>query len=298
MDSPAPAREPGLTARGLTEHGSIMHDGPYLLRLSVILSFACTGLDQFLRTPPGQLSAQSAGRWLTGSLILLPLFAIGIWGGDWVAGRAGLGMTRPDVAKRALLMALLAAVALMPVWFLANRTDGLASAQALVTPGSRGSYDVYWVSSGVVTALLCVCLLPAGLWAGRSVAARIRMPGGAGTVARAAVTVALLAAAPVLAGALHLAAQHAYASQVSYTSAAAAVPAQSHVFADRARVPAPLPVTAAPFALAYQAAHALQDGLAGQAAGLPLIAVSLLAAARRASRPKAKPRGAVRASAN
>ncbi len=274
MEFPAPARRPGLAAL----------DGQYLLRLSLILSFSCTGLEEFLRVPPAHLSAQSAGRWVTGSLITLPLFAIGVWAGDWIAGRACLGLTRrPDLIKRALIIALLSAVALMPVWFAANRVDGLAPTQALVTPGSRGSADVYWVSSGVVTALLCVGLLPAGLWTGRAIAARVRRPGGGGSAARAAITVALLAVVPALAWLLHQAAQQAYASQVSYTSAAAAVPAQSHVLADRtddARFP---PAPAAPDAFAAQTAHAVQDGLAGQAAGFPLIAVSLLLAARRSS---------------
>jgi hypothetical protein len=274
MEFPASACEPGLAAL----------DGSYLLRLSLILSFSCTGLDEFLRTPPAQLSAQSAGRWLTGSLITLPLFAVAVWAGDWIARRAGLGLARrSDLSKRALIIALLSAVAVMPVWLAANRVDGLARSQALITPGSRGSADVYWVSSGAVTALLCVCLLPAGLWTGRALAARVRRPGRGGRAARAAITVTLLAVVPALAWLLHQTAGHAYASQVSYTSAAAAVPPQSHVLADRADDARFPPAPAAPDAFAAQTAHALQDGLAGQAAGFPLIAVSLLLAGRRSA---------------
>jgi hypothetical protein len=40
-------------------------------------------------------------------------------------------------------------------------------------------------------------------------------------------------------------------------------------------------VNSAPYAFAYQAAHALQDGLAGQVAGLPVAAVVLLRGTRR-----------------
>jgi hypothetical protein len=43
-----------------------------------------------------------------------------------------------------------------------------------------------------------------------------------------------------------------------------------------ARRPAGSPVSAAPYAVIYQAAHALQDGLAGQAAGLPVVVIGLL----------------------
>jgi hypothetical protein len=285
MQLPGSARAP----RRLAHDGQDL-DGQNLLRIALILSSAGTGVDQFLRTPPAQLLAQPATQaehWVTGSLMTLPLFAVGVWAGSWIADRAGLGLARrPDVVKRALIISLLAAVALIPVWFELNKVDSLAQAQALVTPGSHGSDDVYWVSSGVILVLLCVSLAPAAAWAGRGIASRIRLRGGAGTVARGLVTVALLAAVPVLAWLLHQAAQHAYASQVSYTSATLSVHVQSHAFPGRAheaRFPAGPPVTAAPFAFADQAAHALQDGLAGQAAGFPATVGSLLWAARRPS---------------
>jgi hypothetical protein len=79
----------------------------------------------------------------------------------------------------------------------------------------------------------------------------------------------LVAAVPVLAWQLHQAAVHAYSSRVYYTSAVAAGQ----------------PPPAAPFALGYQAAHALQDGLAGQAAGLPVTVAVLLAGAGGRRRP-------------
>ena len=86
----------------------------------------------------------------------------------------------------------------------------------------------------------------------------------AGGVLRVATTVLLIAAVPVLAWLLHQAAVHAYSSRVYYTSAVAACERPA----------------AARFALGYQAAHALQDGLAGQAAGLPVTVAFLLAGVR------------------
>jgi len=182
--------------------------------------------------------------------------------------------------KRALVIVLLVALALMPVWFERNKADNLAQAQALVTPHSHGSVDVYWVGPWVILALVCFCLIPAAVWAGRSITSglAIRLPRGPGAFARASVLAALVAAVPVLAWLLHQAAEHAYASQVNNTTALLSVPARSHVFADGghgSHVPLGPPVTAAPFAFAYQVAHALQDGLAGQAAGYPAAVVAL-----------------------
>src|SRR6266851_2739881 len=142
--------------------GQLSHGGLDVVRLALILSFPVIGLDQFLRTTPAQFSAQpvlQAEHWVTGSLMTLPLFAAGVWAGDWIADRAGLGLARrSDIFKRALVIVLLVALTLIPVWFERNKADRLARAQALVTPHSHGSVDVYWVGSGVILALVCVCL--------------------------------------------------------------------------------------------------------------------------------------------
>jgi hypothetical protein len=85
----------------------------------------------------------------------------------------------------------------------------------------------------------------------------------------------------VLAWLLHHAAEHAYASQVNNTSALLSVPVHSHAFfggGHGSRVPAGPPMTPAPFAFAYQIAHALQDGLAGQAIGYPVAVMALWSA--------------------
>jgi hypothetical protein len=253
--------------------------------IALAVSFPVIGLDLVLRTASGRLSAQPyelAGRWLTDSLIMLPLFAIGVWAGDLIAGLAGLGTgRRADLVKRALVITLLAAVAQVPAWFVVNKSVNPVTAQPLVPPQAHDSGDVYWVAPWVIIALVCVCLAPAGVWVARAIAVRrawTRRPRGAAMLTQAALLVPLLAVAALLAWALHQAAARAYASQVLYTSAPAAVTRHSHVLsaAPQASRPKASPVTAAPFAYLYQAAHALQDGLAGQAAGLPVAVIALL----------------------
>lgn len=267
--------------------------GREITALALMVSFPVMALDLFLRTTSGKFSAQpyvQVGHWLTDSLVMLPLFAVGVWAGDRIACLAGLGTgRRPDVLKRALLITLLAAVAQVPAWFVVNKSDNPATAQPLVPPFAHDSGDVYWVAPWVVIALVCVCLAPVAIWAARTAGrgfpsrVAVRRPGpslprGAG-VARGALLVLLLAATPVLAWVLHQAADRAYGSQVYYTSATTVVTRHSAVLSAAARMarrPASSPVTAAPYAVVYQAAHALQDGLAGQAAGLPVVVIGLL----------------------
>ncbi|HEX6518425.1 MAG TPA: hypothetical protein VF070_00200 [Streptosporangiaceae bacterium] len=250
--------------------------------MALLVSFPVIGLDQLLRTSPSRFAGQSAAQiqnWLADSLLALPLFALGIWAGDRIARRAGLGTPRTvDAVKRALVITVAAALALAPVWFWIDRSDDPVTAQPLVFPHAQDSGDVYWVPSWVILTLVCVCLAPAAAWAGWRVTRRLRP-----RLPRVAVLVPLLAAAPVLAWLLHQAAGHAYASQLYYTSAQAA-PARPHARAQaarEARPPVSAPLAAAPNAFADQAAHALQDGLAGQAIGLPVAAIVLLRGTRR-----------------
>lgn len=234
--------------------------GRDILIMALMISFPVIGLDQFLRTTPAKFSEQpviQVQHWLSDSLMALPLFAVGIWAGDLVARRAGLGTRHP--AKRALLISLLTALVMSLAWFQIDRTTNPVTAQPLVFPHARDSGDVYWVAPGVIVALCCVCLVPGAIWAGHAIAR--------GAFARTATLALLVAAAPVCAWVLHQAAEHAYSSQVYYTSAA--LPSRRG-----SRLPAQA-ATAAPFAFAYQAAHALQDGLAGQAVGFPIAVMAL-----------------------
>jgi hypothetical protein len=236
--------------------------------LALLLSISVIGLDQFLRVSPAQFAAQPGTEiqhWIADSLMATPLFAVGILVGEWIAGRARLeAANRVDVLKRAMLITLVTALVLAPAWFQVDRTDNPVSAQPLVFPHAHDSGDVYWVTSPVIVALACVCLLPAAAWAGHRLATRVisatRAPQVAST-ARAITVILFVAAVPVLAWLLHQASVQAYASRVYYTGPVS----PGH------------PSAAAPFALGYQAAHALQDGLVGQAAGLAVTVAALLA---------------------
>lgn len=241
--------------------------------LAASLSLPVIGLDHLLRTSPGQFSAQpetEIAHWFADSMMALPLFAIGVLAADWVAGRARIGMDGPpDVVKRALLVTAACAVMVAPAWFQVDRTDDPVTAQALVFPHASDSGDVYWVVPAVVVALACTCLVPLAAWAGHSA--------GRGLTRAMAIAV-LVAAMPAAAWLLHQAADRAYASRVYQTRALLPVPPRPHaVHPGPPRSPAPgQPATAAPNAVFYQAAHALQDGLAGQAAGLPVAIAVLL----------------------
>jgi MFS family permease len=285
-------------------------NGHDTIKLAVLLSFPVTGLDQFLHTPLAWISADpmlQAQHWITNSLMLVPLFAIGAWAGEWIADRIADRTGSVTIVRRALVISLCAGVALAPVWFERNKSDDLASTQALTTPRSQGSIDVYSVSPKVIVALSSVCLVAIAIWAGSTLGDRIAgdrtasetesetgSESGSETrsrLARASVLALLVCTAPVLAWLLQRVSQQAYASQVDYTRALLSVPARSHALlaghaglaghvshaglAGHAGVPR-MPVTAAPFSSVYSVAHAFQDGLADQAAGLPVAAMTLL----------------------
>jgi hypothetical protein len=251
--------------------------------LALFISFPVIGLDQFLRTPFAQFSAQptaTVAHWIEDSLMAVPLFAIAILAGDWIAGRAGLCTSRrSDAVKRAALITALSALVLAPAWFQVDRTDDPVTAQPLVFPHASDSGDVYWVSSAVIVALACISLLPLAAWAGRALT-RGQWPRPPRTPAAAARTTAallLVAAVPVTAWLLHQAAVQAYASRVYDTSAQPlARPRPHQVQSSPSAAPASPSVSAVPGAFAYQAAHALQDGLVGQALGFPVTVVALI----------------------
>lgn len=277
--------------------------GRNVLILAFLISFPVIGLDQFLRIRPGQWAAQPGTEithWLTDSMMAAPLFAIGILAADWIARRARLATDRPaDAIKRAALITVACALVLAPAWFQVDRTTNPITAQPLVFPHAHDSGDVYWVASPVIIALACACLAPAVAWAAyrltRRRARHHQQPASSRTgppiaVLTRTVAIAILAAAvPAAAWLLHQAAAQAYASRVQVSPAPATTP-QPHAIQQRAALPASTgapaaPAQAAPDAFAYQAAHALQDGLAGQAGGLPVTVAALLWAARARRRP-------------
>lgn len=272
----------------------VMLDGHSIVTAALLISFPVIGLDQFLRTAAARFPADppaAVGHWLTDSLIALPLFAASVWAADRIAGRAGLGIAgRADLVRRALLIALFAALAMAPVWFVFNQLDNPVLAQPLVSPHAQDSGDVYSVAPAVIIALACVCLIPAAAWAGSA------LTRGATVATRTAVLLVAVAAGLAFACLLHQAAVRGYASQVYYTPANAPAPGSAP---DTGAPDTGAPDTAAPYAFAYQAAHALQDGLAGQAAGLPVAAAALLwVTRRRAAKTKTQPGNPARSPEN
>jgi hypothetical protein len=178
---------------------------------------------------------------------------------------------------------------LIPGWFAHNWLNNLTQSEPLVPVHVHGKTigaNVHWVSDPVVFALLLVPLLGLAGWGGYLIAARVRfrVPRAADIIARAALIAAGIAAAPTVAWFLQKAADRSNSAQVYYTSALLSVHVHSHVlFKDGRAVPLPKgpPVIPAPYAFAYQVAHALQDGLAGMAIGLPVAVIALFWVARR-----------------
>jgi hypothetical protein len=260
------------------------------LPLAFLLSFLVVGLDQFLQTAPQQFSASpllQLLRWLSDGLMAFPLFAAAVWTGQRVADRLGLALDdRADCARRALLIAAALAVVLVPGWFaynaLANATGGANFSSGHEHGSTAGTITKYWVGSSTVYALLLVPLLAAAAGACYLIATRLRLrlPAVADRMARGSLIAALAAGVPALGWFLHQAANRAASSQVYNTASLQLVHIHSHQFfaADKgAHLPPPgPPVTAAPFAFAYQVARAFEDGLVGLVIALPVLVLLLL----------------------
>ena len=255
------------------------------LRLALLVSFPVIGLHQFLHTSPAALLASPLDqslRWVSDALLALPLAAAAIWAGHRIASRSGPGPDRVwDVFACSCAIALLLALLLAPVWFGHDETSGLTRSQAVVPAHSHDHGAVNGAGGGLLYALVAVPLAAVALWAGYWITSRFRLwrPRAADVFACLSVIVPLLAIALAAAWLLLQAAGEAAASQVNYTSALLSVHVHSHAFfahTPLSRVPAGPRVTGTPFAFAYQVAHAVQDGLAGQAIGLPVTFMALL----------------------
>jgi hypothetical protein len=268
-------------------------DGQDIFVISLVLSFTVIGLDQFLYTAPVQFQeAPGSGilRWACDSLIALPLFALGVWAAQRIADWRGIGTgSRADLLRRSLLTVASLAVVLIPGWFAHNWLDNLTQAEPLVPVHVHGKVigaNLHWVSDPVVLALMVVPLLALAVWGGYLIATRVRLrlPRAADIAARGIMMAAAITAAPVAAWFLQKAADRSNAARVYNTSALLSVKVHSHVLVKNGQ-PVPLPkgppVTPAPYAFAYQVAHAFQDALAGMAIGLPVALIALFWIARR-----------------
>src|SRR5207302_1407652 len=91
-------------------------NGDRTLRLALVLALPTIALEQFLHTDRWTLAAlplYQALHWFSDSLLALPLAAAGVWAGQRIATRLGLGDSNPlDVVGRACLIPLLFALQL------------------------------------------------------------------------------------------------------------------------------------------------------------------------------------------
>src|SRR5205807_86726 len=103
-------------------------NGDRTLRLALVLALPTIALEQFLHTDRWTLAAlplYQALHWFSDSLLALPLAAAGVWAGQRIATRLGLGDSNPlDVVGRACLIALLFALLLVPGAALHEAAEG------------------------------------------------------------------------------------------------------------------------------------------------------------------------------
>jgi hypothetical protein len=117
--SPAPPR---LAARARTGG---------TLRLALLLVLPTIGLEQILHTSGPTLPLYEVLHWLSDSLLALPLAALAVWSGQQLATSRGLGQrSLSDIVTRALLIALIFAVILVPGSALHDAADNLTHAHA------------------------------------------------------------------------------------------------------------------------------------------------------------------------
>ena len=109
-------------------------NGDRTLRLALVLALPTIALEQFLHTDRWTLAAlplYQALHWFSDSLLALPLAAAGVWAGQRIATRLGLGDSNPlDVVGRACLIALLFALLLVPGAALHEAADRLTHVHA------------------------------------------------------------------------------------------------------------------------------------------------------------------------
>ena len=260
-----------------------------VLSVALFLALPAIAFEQFLHTAPAA-QAGSPGYeslyWLSDALFALPLAAAAVWVGGRIADRWGFGWSAWGVFARVGLISLAFALLLIPGWFLHDDLDGLAhTAAAASAHGGHsghfhgGSDEVHWASDAVFRVLVLVPLAAGALWGGERIGRR--MARGRGRAARlrvrAGVIAALLAGALMSAWFLEVAADAADSGRVSYANALGSSHARPRVAYshDGFAMPylGPISATAANAdgSPAASLAHALRDGLAGQAVGLPVM---------------------------
>src|SRR5262249_144044 len=204
--------------------------------------------------------------------------AVALWAGGWLGGRLGISMTGASgVFAQASLITLVLAVLLVPAWFGHYAVNSLAPSSAVpavAAPAVHAGHEhgvpppaaASWVGSGVLYLLMSVPLAAAAASVGLRVAGKTttRLAGESDLMVRAAGSVRAIGLG--LAVALFL---QAVADQstglLNYANGLLVLHAHHVAHAHLATVTDV--VVQPPFG--YQLASAAQDGLAGQAIGLP-----------------------------
>jgi hypothetical protein len=97
--------------------------------LGALLAFGVVGWEQVLHTEAGGLPLYQVLHWISDSLLALPLAVAAVWAGTRLANRRGIGRRRmPDLFARAILIAALFAVLLIPGGFIHEQFDTLTQA--------------------------------------------------------------------------------------------------------------------------------------------------------------------------
>jgi hypothetical protein len=285
--------EAAITARPRERkgHGATVAGGG-TLGVASLLVLSVIGFEQFLHTSPAAQSGSlgyEALYWLSDALFALPFAAFAVWAGSRIADRWGLGSDGVwSVFGRAGLIALAFGVLLIPGWFLHDDLDSLAHTAAVASGHAGhshgGSDEVHWAGDTVFRILIVVPLAAAALWGGVRIGWWLSRGRGRATrlIAPVGVVGVLLAAALSSAWFLELGADAADSGQVTYSHALSSGPVRPSAAyphsASAMPYMGPISATASNTegSPAAEVAHALRDGLAGQAVGLPVMFFVLL----------------------
>lgn len=263
--------------------------------LAIVTCCAVIGLDHVLHTTPAAFSAAPLAQtmnWAGNVVLAVPFAAAALWAGGWLGSRLGISMAGVSgIFAQASVIALVLAVLLVPAWFGHYAVDSLAPAQALpsaraaIPSGQAGHLhgvpapvEVSWVGSGVLYMLMSIPLAAAAVCVSLRVANRltIRLAGETDVVVRAAVSAGAVALGLALGWFLQGVADQASGLLV-YANSVHVV--QAHHLAHAHLASVTEAVVRPPFG--YRLAQAAQDGLAGQAIGLPVTFGGLLWLTRR-----------------
>lgn len=264
-----------------------------IVPLAIVICCAVIGLDQVLHTTPAALSASplaQAVHWAGDVVLAVPFAAVALWAGGWLGGRLGISMTGASgVFAQASLITLVLAVLLVPAWFGHYAVDSLTPSSAVAAPAAHADHAGHehgapppvvasWVGSGVLYLLVSIPLAAAAASVGLRVARKTtaRLAGESDVIVRTAVTVGAIALGLVVGLFLEGVANQAN-GLLTYANGLLAVHAHHGAHAHLATV---TDVVVLPH-FVYQLASAAQDGLAGQAIGLPVTFVGLLWLTRR-----------------